>query len=593
MSRWSALPLTLPLFLLASLVTAQTSPPAKPNPAEPEAHKLLEDITARIPALRSRNNRLLVSCEVADLIWDKNEKRARGLFEAVMKEFIDLIAAYDASDPETANDFSLVYQQRQQIVERIANHDPQLALSFLRATRRSEDSESGLNSDNERNQEMQLAGLIASRDPELALKLARSSLARGLSHNVVSLLGNLQKKDAATAQTFYSELVERVGAEDLAQNLESLTVAAGLLNSFQPPQAAEQSYRQLAEIFVNRVLAVSPTDPSSVQLAQNLFHQVRNVLPLIEKYLPVRVPSLQNWSRLVERTFDQNHQRYLEMNELIQRASVEEIIAAAPRFPAELQPQIIQQAIWKALNTGDADRARQLATELISDSGQRQQMIGQIEAHQLWKAVADNKVADARRLLGTIKPITQRIQIIIQLAASLASRGDKKGAVALLDEARVALAESPGSAQKLMGQLQLARSYTDLDTDQGITLLQALIVQVNHLVAAAVVLDGFENRYLNEGEWQRQNRSGLSGIVIALEQALGHYAGRMNSTGDSELTETAVRRLASANSLAERLERPEIRLQAQLTLVRAVLQRPTSNRGINSSTLRRTVTIIQ
>ncbi len=595
--RRACLILTLPILLVSSLVIAQTPqpPPAKPNPAEPEAYKLLEDIASRIPSLRSRNNRMQVSCEVADLIWDKDEKRARSLFEAAIKEFTEVVADYDLTDPDAVNELNLLYQQRQIIVERIASRDPKLALSFLRSSRLAHDPRLGINSESERNLEMHLAGLIAARDPELALKLARSSMAHSLSYNAINLLTRLQQKDAATAQSFYRELVDRVGAEDLAQNSEAVNVVANLLASFQPPKANEETYRKLAELFLERVLALSPADPSRVQQAQNIFHQTRNVMPQIEKYLPARAPSLQQWSRAVERTYDANSQRYNEMNELVQRGTLDELIAAAPRFPAEIRPQIYQQAVWKALNTGDPERARQLVAELISDPAQQKQMIDQIEAHQLWKAISDNKLDDARRLLAKVKRIDQRIQMIAQFAGSLVAKGDKKGAVSLLDEARVSLTDLPGSTMKLNAQLQLARSYSDLDPDQGAALLQAVIVQVNPLIAAAVVLDGFDARYLNEGEWQPRNYSGLGNIVQGLQQTLGQYGGRFNPLGEAELAEASIKRFASANSLAEQLERPEVRLHAQLMLVVSVLQsnNANANRSINISTGRRTTTWIQ
>ncbi len=530
--RRARLILTLPLLLSSTLITAQTQPPAKPNPAEPEAYKLLDDIASRISTLRSRNNRLQVTCEVADLIWTKDEKRARSLFESAMKEFTDFIAEYDFTDQEALHDFQSFYQHRQLIVERIAAHDPNMALSFLRATRHVKEPRLGINSESERNLEMHLAGLIATTDPAMALKLARASLAEGTSHNAINLLTRLRQKDAAAAQTLYSDIVERVGAEDRVQNSDSLNVAANLLSTFQPPHANEETYRKLAEMFLTRVLAVSPSDPTRVQQAHNIYHQARNVMPLIEKYLPARGPSFQQWSRAVEKTFDANAQRHNEMNELTQRGTVDEIIAAAPKFPADIQPHLYQQAVWKALNSGDAARAHQLATELISDPAQQQQMIAQIEAHQLWKAVSDNKIADAHKLLAKVKQIDQRVQIVTQLATSLAAKGDKKGAVSLLDETRIAITDLPGSVQKLNAQLNLARSYGGLDPDQGAALLQTVITQVNPLIAAAAVLDGFDNRYLSEGEWMPRNYSGLGQIVNGLQQTLGQYGGRSNCSAN-------------------------------------------------------------
>ena len=88
--------------------------------------------------------------------------------------------------------------------------------------------------------------------------------------------------------------------------------------------------------------------------------------------------------------------------------------------------------------------------------------------------------------------------------------------------------------------------------------MQSIVVQINQLVAAAVVLDGFENRYLQEGEWMKPGYTSLGNLVNSIEQNLGMLALR-----DAE----------GARSLSDQLERPEIRLMAQLEIAQALLGR--------------------
>lgn len=86
--------------------------------------------------------------------------------------------------------------------------------------------------------------------------------------------------------------------------------------------------------------------------------------------------------------------------------------------------------------------------------------------------------------------------------------------------------------------------------------MQSIVVQINQLVAAAVVLDGFENRYLQEGEWMKPGVTSLGHMVNSIEQNLGMLAFR-----DAD----------GARSLSDQLERPEIRLMAQLEIAQALL----------------------
>jgi len=86
--------------------------------------------------------------------------------------------------------------------------------------------------------------------------------------------------------------------------------------------------------------------------------------------------------------------------------------------------------------------------------------------------------------------------------------------------------------------------------------MQSIISLVNQLVAAAVVLDGFENRYLQDGEWMKPGYTTLGNLVNNIEQNLGQLALR-----DAE----------GARAISIQLERPEIRLMAQLEIAQALI----------------------
>ena len=281
-------------------------------------------------------------------------------------------------------------------------------------------------------------------------------------------------------------------------------------------------------------------------------------MPQLEKYAPARVPMLRQWFQNARRTVDPNVRMYQELNELNQRGTVEEMLALAGKYGPEFQPRIYQQAAWKALSGRDASRARQIVSEFVTDPGQRMQMLEQIDNQLLWNSVNESKVAEARQLLSKVKSVQQRVQILVNLATNMANKGDKKQSLDLLAEARTTLDSSPANLEKLTAQLQLAQGYSSLDSQQSVALMQSIIVQLNQLVAAAVVLDGFENRYLQEGEWMRPGYTGLGNLVSTIEQNLGMLA---------------LKDAQGACSLSDQLERPEIRLMAQLEIAQALLNR--------------------
>jgi len=158
------------------------------------------------------------------------------------------------------------------------------------------------------------------------------------------------------------------------------------------------------------------------------------------------------------------------------------------------------------------------------------------------------------------------VQVLISLASSLIGKGDKQGALDLLNEARGYLPSPPQNSAQMHAYVQLASSYAAVDLDQSFAIMQPLVAKANELIAAAVVLDGFENRYLKEGEWMTPGPSTLANYINNLDQGFAYLAHR-----DFD----------RALALADQLERPELRLMAQLQIAQAVLNSHARDLPIN------------
>jgi hypothetical protein len=565
MFRWLAL-VALSLLLLvvlagaalAQTVAMETPGSEKPEPAiEKKAFDLLQAISEQVTNLHSPSNRVRAECVIADLLWTRDEKRSRLLFKTATDDVTNAVANIDLSDPEVYQQLQWLNQLRQEVVSRMAQHDPDAAISFLRATRlqAATDPRAKWYADTETNMELQLAGLVAKQNPQRSLELARATLPRGVSYGLISLLNDLQRKDPKLAQSLYKEMVDQVKSEDLGRN-QDLANAAWNLVWFQPPQANEDTFRDLIGTLVNSALSITPTDQNSINLAQNIYGQLQSVMPIVEKYVPARATALQQWSQGAERTFDPNTRMYQEISRVSQNGTVDDILALAPRYPTELQNQIYSQAAWKAYSSGDANRARQIITDLVSDPVQRRQMLASFDSQTLEAAISESRVADARQMLSRLKSVEQRIQILTRLANNLAAKGDRKGALELLNEGKTAVDSAPSGSGQMWGQLQLARSYASLDPDQSFAIVQPLIAKTNELIAAAAALDGFDARYLNDGEWIVPGTSSLGNVVSNLNQTLALLVRiDFDRTG----------------SMAEQIQRPELRLTAQLEIARGAL----------------------
>src|ERR1041385_3354041 len=212
------------LVELQDLNAKPNVPPAKIDPViEKKALDLLDSLTDQVMNLHAPANRMRAEIAVGDLLWSRDEKRARTLFTAALAQLTALIADLDYGDQEVYSEINRISQSRQELLMRFRAHDPDLAVAALKQPRLPDNNaraRGGWTFQNEANLELALANLIAAKDPAAALKLARSSLSRGISWNVIAFLNPLYQKDASAAQSLYQEIVAKIKDENLGRNPE-------------------------------------------------------------------------------------------------------------------------------------------------------------------------------------------------------------------------------------------------------------------------------------------------------------------------------------------------------------------------------------
>jgi hypothetical protein len=549
--------------------SATPSPSPTIDPAtEKKAFDLLESASEQAVNLHSPSNRIRASCAIADLIWSRDEKRARALFNAAVSLLATRISETDFGDVEGYQEISRLEQSRHELVTRIATHDAELALAALRQTRLPPgNTRGGWNVQSETNLEMNLATIIAAKNPEIALKLARASLARGFNWNLIPFMTQLYQKDAKAGQALYQDIVTKLKTDNFARSPESANNAMQLLSSFQPPQADEDTFRDLLSNVIGAMLGLDRSTSTGIGLSQNFYYQIERLQPLIEKYAPARAAELRNWSQTVERTLDPQTKMYQEMQRISRNGTVDDMLALANKYPPEFQNLLYQNAAWKALSDGDPARANEII-DMIPDPLQRRQMHDQIEAQTANAAKDAGKLAQARALVEKANSVNRKIELLVNMANDFAEANDKKSALELLNDGKVLLASAPQSAAQIRAQLRLAQAYSFLDRDEAFAILQPLIVKLNELLAAAAVLDGIDFRYLKDGEWEMPGANNLGAIVNILDQTLAHL-GRTD--------------FDRARKLADQVERPEVRTMIEINLAQMTLGgKPMSNEGFGA-----------
>jgi len=546
------------VLVLSFSSSAQTQGPASAGGSEESAAlkkkavDLLVTVAGQIDSLRSAENRARIGSNAAESLWDHDEKRARSLFAAVAEDVKTGLTDADP-DAETHNHTLLVFWQlRSDTLGRIAKHDPELALQFLRATRLPADVQLPYEtSDTEKSQELRLAGQVAAKNPDLALKLGRESLALGFSADLLSMLSTLQSTNKVAALTFYQEIVDKLKTTDLAHYPVIAQFAFALADKFQPPETDERVYRELIGLLLTSALA-NGCGKASPEDGPEICYQIRSIFPRLEKYYGPRAAALKQWAN-DEQDAETSLGWWEQAREVIEKGTVDEMLAFAEKYP-ESRYDIYSAAIRKAEDSGDFARARELASD-FPNAYERSRLLAEVSLAEKRNSINPDNPATVQQALGTFRDNEERAKFLVAAAMRISGRDRKRG-LELLDQSGQFIDSLKPGKNQLEGKIVLAMLYCSLKSDRGFAIMESLMPKLNEVVTASAALDGFENKYLTDGEWNMTGEGVVGGLLTSLAQNIGYFAWQ-----DFDRSVT----------LASQLERPELRLMAELKIAQSAL----------------------
>jgi hypothetical protein len=577
------------LLIAPAAVIAQEAPSQEQQKAQAalreKAISLLEQVISEAQTLKLPENRLRVQFYAGDLLWERDEARARSLFSQAAAGITEMIQSLDSSDRRYVELLQAPLQLRQELLMTIARRNPKLAYDLLLATRPPvpPNTPNAGQQTMESNLEMNLLAQIASSDPRLALQNAEAALEKGqFPGSLARLLAQLQPQDKEAAAKLKEKLLKRLRAETLLANQSASSLALSLLrpgprppetppdrapaaaNPNNPNQALDEaSYRELLEVVTTVALnavprgAVSPGTPGSAQVAQNntrnLLMGLQSLLPQIDKYLPARSQAVRQ--KFTELGIKPTPRLEGELANLMRQGSADALLQAAPKAPPEMQSMLYRQAAFKAISEGNTERARQIATEHL-DPKQREVVFQELERQRTLQATLAGKMEDARQQLARLRTDAERVNWLTQVAAAAMQKKDAKLALQFLDEARSLVNRRAENYQQFDLQLRVVRAYVSVDAARALEVLAPGIEQLNELLSATAALSGFELRVFKDGEMLLQGGGQLNNLVTRCGQELATLA-----RSDFERAQTA----------ADRFQRTESRLIARLAIVRGLL----------------------
>ncbi|HEX8264688.1 MAG TPA: hypothetical protein VF596_04645 [Pyrinomonadaceae bacterium] len=609
---------SLVLWLLFQTTVPPINKPAENKPEElsPElktkAVELLKAVSRESQQFALPENRIRAQTLAADLMWDEDEKAARAMFQNALVELQNLLASIetttDAPDEaklssKQAEDYSKRYaisELRREYVLTLAPHDPQMALGALQSLK-SNDKQPGEGYDpmSEQGLELQLAAAIAKKDPDKAYSLAKNQLKDGISYQLVESLKDLYKKDSELAAKLSRDVLAKAksvkirtpsAASANVSNMSGTMTNANISISGDTmrPAVTEIDFWQVSSFLsavseLNRqaardkdkklVPALTESEMKElVELLGNAFLAERNPAPYalsstmkdISRYSPALAQRIR--ARLGAEAVSQLESQAESSSYYTEKEgkTADELLAEAEKSDAGMRDTRLADAVWKALEEEDAEKAQTIASK-IKDRKSYAYVFEQIETALPLAKARKGDLQEVRKILATLSSDTERINTIAELATTLAAKNDTEAAKKLLEEAVQLLPGRVKNQEQLTASLQVVYAYSLADPEQAFAMIENNIAQMNEIINAGVTLDEFyEYGSVENGEllFSAMNRHGLMHVQRATDL--------VKNLAKADFVHTA--------ALAEKFGRPEIRLFVRLKLTQSLLDPKAADR---------------
>jgi len=637
MRKIPVLTLIIAIILLA-FISATAQDPAAQQPTEDDkakaqaaleknAYRLLDQVIDEAQTLRLPENRVHIQISAADLIWNRNQSRARSLFALSSDAIVELMRSAPVPTNQRGFPNQRWFGLRQELVLTAARHDAQLAYQLLAATKSQSPPASSQDSRNPRmllnsdeNLEQALLARVAALDPKLAAQNADQMMEKGqFPRSLGEIINQLQRQDADAAAKLADKTVKRIQSANLLTNNDASMLAQLLLapGPRLPPPADTSSttdakpqtqqsrapaldtslYTDLLSTVIDSALKVNaptqnsprpvqgraavrgpsaqqqnnqPQQPTEEQIELNngrrLLAGLQMSLPAIDQYLPSKASAVRQ--KLTEFGFgDQSRANFGQAMNILQQPNPtsDALLQAAQVAPAQLQSRLYGQAASKAMEEGNTDQARQIATDHLQGS-QRDSMIQRIEFRELVKKSDGLRLDEIRQSVSRLANDSDKVSLLIQIANDL-QKDNPKAQTQVLEEARTVINHRAANYDQFEDQLRVARAFSTVDAARSFEVLETGIGQLNELLSAASVLSGFEVNIFRDGEMNvSQGGSGLNSTIGRYGQELALLA-----KTDFERSET----------LAGRFQFTEPRIITRLSIIRGALGVQSSPPDIN------------
>lgn len=552
---------------------------------------LVDEIASGVWGLKLAENRSFLQASAADLLWKHDEKRARLLFWDALNSLGLRTDTGDDATTKNANDskakspqtktqvnekaqkeYFEAYSVRRNFLIRVARRDPDLALDMLRATQppvRITNPNFRLPDDSDLEQE--IANQAAEHDPKKALQIARESLGKGLTFQLLALLNSLNRQDQDLATEFAGDVIDKIHTVDLLTDQDGFWIALYLLQASRTPKTDTQSSQnenfptaswkqlKLSDDQRRELVELLTDAASSASASPNLANGLGEIMPEIQLFAPGRVANIKAKMAQADHTLTNEQKDWKSYESLSRTATPEQMIRTASTLGEEQQRTLYREAVSIAVMRNRADALRETINAEVADETKRKELIDSLDSEEIGSAVYQGNVDGLQKLLPRIRLKEQRATAMAELAMMLDKKGRHEEALKLLQDARPLIKIEFNSDTQSRAFLAVLMAYALIDPPQAFAIAEPIIDRANDNISKLLLLDKIvHSGAVKSGEIVMQDPG------VPLDFAFIRYGRGVVALANADFART--------KALADRFQRSELKIMARLLLAQSILR---------------------
>ena len=551
---------------------------------EKKVSSLMTSVIDEVPNLRLWENRALLYSGLGNMLWDKDQKQAKQLFDLAGQELANGIdpPEVQTTDWNVRNIQRSNFTPRRSVILTISKKDPVSALEILKSSRPRKVQEAidklarfpkdmsaltdaqkraatnaNRRANNEISLEQAIAEKAAERDPKIAIALLKESLKKGVSVRAINLLNKIAEADMETARKLKDDLVSKLVESPINQRDYSFsnTLRVVLQKSSETGNKESVFEKQDLESIANKV-----ADYYMRQKNVSFVWGFELDRKLVSKYAPSRKAEMEQKRRDYEERMQPFERENLKVLQLMndKTLSPADLVEKAKGLRNFSKQAIYRNAIDRAEKAGKLDEVR-VALDNAPASAEKDEALNLLGEKESKAALKSSDTEKIEQILDSATTDIARIKVLSKTAVVLYENGDdekKKRALEYLEEAKEIVGDQIVTRQDVLNQLELIPAVAKIEPNSTFDRFEKLVTLVNRLTAASAVMREFDSRtpYSYEGEYFFPNIFG---------KTFEKHGPTLKSVAKEDLSELI--------DISRRFMGPELRLLAQFAILQGLL----------------------